>query len=406
MTADGVDNDCDGFEECYEDADDDTHTSGSTVLSANLVCTDSGEEATPSGSEDCNDGSASIYPGAPEVTADGIDQDCDNGDQCYEDFDDDTYTTGGTVSSLHLSCADTGEASTESGTADCDDTDAAVNPGATEVTADGIDNDCDGFEQCYEDFDDDTYTTGSTVSSANLSCADSGEASTESGTVDCDDTAGSVYPGASESDNLVDDDCDDAVDEDFASSKVLFLTEFMPEAGAGADATYEWFEVFNGTGAEIYLDGLYVEGGGAGAFYVSPEAWSMPDGSYFTFCATAAAANGSCDYVYRDATNQPAASALGATYHANWALTDGGTTLTLTLGAVVMDAVTYEDGTSGWPSNTAGVTHLLQISSHGASGATDNDTGANWCEHDSSATYDYIGDATEFGSPQAEGACP
>jgi hypothetical protein len=34
---------------------------------------------------------------------------------------------------------------------DCDDTEAAVNPGATEICADGLDNDCDGFA----DFGDD-----------------------------------------------------------------------------------------------------------------------------------------------------------------------------------------------------------------------------------------------------------
>ena len=75
---------------------------------------------------DCNDGDASVYPGATEV-CDGVDNDC-NG-QIDEGFDNDNdgWTT----------CD-----------GDCDDTDASINPGAPEDCDDGLDNDCDGTVDC------------------------------------------------------------------------------------------------------------------------------------------------------------------------------------------------------------------------------------------------------------------
>ncbi|MCK6519094.1 MYXO-CTERM sorting domain-containing protein, partial [Myxococcota bacterium] len=81
---------------------------------------------------------------------------------------------------------------------DCDDSDAAVNPGAAEVAGDEVDQDCDGTEECYADKDDDGYHSGSTVSSADLDCDDSGEAlSTEPGG-DCKDANSTINPGEAE----------------------------------------------------------------------------------------------------------------------------------------------------------------------------------------------------------------
>jgi hypothetical protein len=92
---------------------------------------------------DCNDGNPNIHPGAAEV-CNGIDDDCDGQidegvkNTYYRDADGDGY--GNASVSTEACSAPTGYVSDHT---DCDDANAAVNPGATEVY-NGIDDDCDG----------------------------------------------------------------------------------------------------------------------------------------------------------------------------------------------------------------------------------------------------------------------
>jgi hypothetical protein len=215
FVSDGVDSDCDGFELCYEDADDDNYrtTTGSTVNSADMDCQGTGEAEPGDPATDCNDADSTIHPGASEAVGDELDSDCDGGEICYADADDDGYWASGdaTVSSADEDCTDTGEATSSESGGDCDDSDAAVSPGATDGVADAVDNDCDGFETCYADVDNDGYAAsdGSTVLSEDLDCTDAGEANLGVPQTDCDDSADSAYPGASEIPaDGIDQDCD------------------------------------------------------------------------------------------------------------------------------------------------------------------------------------------------------
>ncbi|HNH47562.1 MAG TPA: putative metal-binding motif-containing protein, partial [Myxococcota bacterium] len=104
-----------------------------------------------------------------------------------------------------------GFAATATGGGDCDDKSALTHPGATEVAGDGVDQDCDGVDLCYSDSDGDSYGSAELVASPNLSCVDGGEATSDA---DCDDTQASSYPGAAESCNGNDDNCDGTADED------------------------------------------------------------------------------------------------------------------------------------------------------------------------------------------------
>ena len=102
---------------------------------------------------------------------------------------------------------------------DCDDADAAVFPGASEL-CDGVDNDCDGLIDDEDDLlgDDvpvwfaDADGDGSGGAEVGAFCAPPPNLVAEGG--DCDDTERTVYPGADEICDLLDNDCDDQIDAD------------------------------------------------------------------------------------------------------------------------------------------------------------------------------------------------
>ena len=214
---------------------------------------------------DCNDGDASIYPGASEI-CDSIDQDCDavvdndpvDGATFFTDVDGDGFGLAGTET---VACADTNELAAND--LDCADEDAAIFPGAEEV-CDGVDNDCNGDIDSdatdrsvyYLDNDGDTYgdpeeevlscTLTAGLSDNNLDCDDNnprqnpdsiwypdvdedGYGDQAAGVVvceqpagsiliggDCDDTKEEINPEVDEVCDTVDNNCDGEVDEDTA----------------------------------------------------------------------------------------------------------------------------------------------------------------------------------------------
>jgi len=265
---DGVDQDCSGSDTvtCQVDADGDTYGSSLTTLADDGECTSASESPVDT---DCDDASASTFPGAPETADDGIDQDCNGADTvtCFNDADGDGFGTSSTLLAADGECTSAGESDFDT---DCDDGDATVYPGATEacdavdsdcdgelvdgfpdtdgdgtpdcieddsdgdgdpddtdcadtdpdiytgapeIADDGIDQDCNDFDTvtCFEDLDEDGFGTVEVVLAADGDCDDAGESTFAT---DCDDTDSAVFPGAEEVCNGLDDDCDVATDED------------------------------------------------------------------------------------------------------------------------------------------------------------------------------------------------
>lgn len=141
ICGDGIDQDClAGDVECIcVDADGDGYGEGPTCLGP-----------------DCYDNNKEAYPGAEEICGDGIDQDCNGGDEvcppepCTEESDGDNDGFG-----TANGCEDI----------DCADGDPTAYPGAVEICGDGIDQDCDGSDiPCPEidclDADGDGYGIG------------------------------------------------------------------------------------------------------------------------------------------------------------------------------------------------------------------------------------------------------
>ncbi len=175
--------------------------------------------STGDGGTDCDDDNPLVNAAASE-SCNGIDDNCDalvDGDDAtdatwwYPDADLDG--SGSDELGVRQCAAPTGFIGAGG---DCDDSDEAVNPSASELCND-VDDDCDGVvddapvdgDTYYADLDNDTFGD---FNNATTSCGLSAGVSNDG--TDCDDSDPDVSPAASEvCGNGIDDDCDGGVDE-------------------------------------------------------------------------------------------------------------------------------------------------------------------------------------------------
>ena len=162
---------------------------------------------------DCDDLDATVYPGAPEI-CDGIDNNCnqqiDEGvlGTYYADTDGDGF---GDINNFAQGCLP--PAGYVTNDTDCDDTNAAIHPNATEI-CDGIDNDCDQqidegpFVTYYADTDGDGFGD---INNFVQDCFP--PAGYVTNATDCDDTNAAIHPNATEICDGIDNNCDQQIDE-------------------------------------------------------------------------------------------------------------------------------------------------------------------------------------------------
>ena len=198
---DGIDNNCDGQADTdaqgdpwYTDSDGDGY---GELTSVTFSCTQ--PAGTVGNADDCDDSNSYVSPAATEI-CDGVDNNCDGsvdinaagGSTYYQDADGDGI--GGTTT-INACTQPAGYTTTNT---DCDDSNAAVYPGATEVWYNNVDENCDGN-------DDDADGDGSNYPT------------------DCNDSNAAIYPGATEVCDNIDNDCSTVVDDNAVDAGSYYL---------------------------------------------------------------------------------------------------------------------------------------------------------------------------------------
>jgi hypothetical protein len=306
---------------------------------------------TACGGDDCDDGDPAIFPGAVEVCADGIDDDCDGVDRAG-DGDSDGYDA--------VDC----------GGNDCDDDDPAVNP--------GVDGDGDGYNACL-DCDDSDPTTSPGVD---------GDGDGSDACADCDDGDNTVYPGAPELCDTLDNDCDGAPGSadsylsapdtnsqtgtgyfrggKFLASADTTLASFAVDLSAAAGATLSFgvYEASSETGAYTLIDSN-TSIATAGRQWHDSGAFSVPlaNGSWYALGVTW---TGSATIWYR------ASASASFPYAASWGDHEGGASSN-TFGGVLSASHSFA---------TSGTSYNIEVLTGGLDEADSDGDGQAGCAGD------------------------
>ena len=307
---DSIDQDCDGRVDegitlgCWNDGDRDGYpangAAGRCVPAGGCPAGTTTRNPATAANRDCNDGNAAVRPGATEV-CNGIDDDCNGAiddtlpNGCWNDGDGDGYAPMGAAGR----CAPaggcpTGTTNRDPATAanrDCNDGNAGIRPGATEV-CNGADEDCDGSNDeglaigCWADGDRDGYApngaAGQCLPSGGCPTGTTNRNPATAANRDCNDGNPSIRPGGTETCNNVDEDCDTTIDEGVtrACSTACGNGTESCTAGTfgGCTAPMPMTEVCNG------LDDDCVGGPDNG---LPVGCWADPDGDGYAVAAAA-----------------------------------------------------------------------------------------------------------------------
>ena len=152
------------------------------------ACVDSDGDGFTQCDGDCQNADPAVHPDASDIVGDNIDNNCDgiNG----QDADQDGFEAAAV------------------GGKDCDDNNPSVHPNAMEVPYNGIDEDCSALTR-DDDLDGDGFMLAD----------------------DCADDEATIYPGALETWDCVDQDCDGIVDNGVIPSDDPLPAVTTPEEG-------------------------------------------------------------------------------------------------------------------------------------------------------------------------------
>jgi hypothetical protein len=197
---DGIDQNCDGsdLKTWYQDSDGDGYGNPAIHQTANNQ-----PDGYVSNHADCDDTDRNIHPGATDIPDNNKDEDCNGYDlkTWYQDHDGDGYGNA----SVHQT-SNTQPAGYVLDHTDCDDTDLNIHPGAIDIADNNKDENCDGYDlkTWYEDHDGDGYGNPAVHQTANTQ-----PAGYVSNHTDCNDGDATIHPGATDfPDNGKDENCD------------------------------------------------------------------------------------------------------------------------------------------------------------------------------------------------------